>query len=238
VDQQCIHFTALFNNHQVFITLVYASNKYVVRRELWSALKNFSKNTLDKPWLIAGDFNCITNREESVGGSYNPIYSYEFNDCIHQLGLLQPFHHGNSLSWTNNQSGSKAIFRRLDRCLINTKFSQVFNAHFQYLSKAYSDHAPMVISNSQHDHHPHIFRFLNMWTSHPTFNGVVASIWNTNIRENSYDTMTIKLKLLKSHLKSWNTLVFGNITDKIDSLETRLDLVEQSYTLTPNDHNL
>jgi hypothetical protein len=124
VDKQCIHLSTSLYNTQFFITIVYASYNYISRRELWGALNNFSNTSKDYPWLICGDFNCITDINETLGGAFNPQATDEFNDCIHSLGLLQPHHHGNVYSWSNNQGGDNAIFKRLDRCLINTKFCQ------------------------------------------------------------------------------------------------------------------
>jgi hypothetical protein len=74
-----------------------------------------------------------------------------------------------------------------------------------------------------------------MWTSHPTFNDLVKSSWNSNVDANGMDTLPVKLKILKQQLKIWNKTTFGNINSKLDQLESLVNDLQIEFTYRPSD---
>ena len=66
-----------FMNTEVFwISVVYASCDYVLRRSLWDHLIG-----VDMPWVVVGDFNSILSSEERNGGAFPSLITMqEFGD--------------------------------------------------------------------------------------------------------------------------------------------------------------
>lgn len=52
-------------------TLVYAKCTAAERQSLWFSLC-LLHSQLDGPWLVAGDFNCVLNADEKLGGNHPP----------------------------------------------------------------------------------------------------------------------------------------------------------------------
>ncbi|XP_020598088.1 uncharacterized protein LOC110037721 [Phalaenopsis equestris] len=73
-----------------------------------------------------------------------------------------------------------AIWERLDRMLGNDAwFNQFLLTFVTHLSLAGSDHRPMLINITSTDNHTSSppFRYLNMWTAHPSYNKYIADLW-------------------------------------------------------------
>lgn len=87
-------------------------------RRLWRELEGLNVGL--EPWLVIGNFNCIRNVEERIGGKPRlSITMQEFNQCIDKCGLLELRHSGGSMSCTNGQSGSNRKWAKLDQALVN-----------------------------------------------------------------------------------------------------------------------
>lgn len=54
-----------------------------------------------------------------------------------------------------------------------------------------------------------------MSTSHVGFLELVSSIWNFSITGNLMVKVILKLKMVKSTLKTWNKVVFGNFHQQV-----------------------
>ena len=66
---------------------VYAKCTRVGRRQLWEAMEAVSTG-YQGPWMVAGDFNIISNVNELSGGAPpNPQSMEEFNDAVFNCEL-------------------------------------------------------------------------------------------------------------------------------------------------------
>jgi hypothetical protein len=108
---------------------------------------------------------------------------------------------------------------------------------YTYINKTFSDHAPILIANSNSDVGPKIFRFLNMWTNHPTFNQLILSLWTKYPTSTSMEALAYKLKMIKIQLKEWNKRTFGDINVKLDHQENLVNSLEQLYIQNPIESN-
>jgi len=71
----------------------------------------------------------------------------DFNDSISSANLMDAGFLGSQFTWSNNQEGQSCIRARLDRCFINSGWLAQFpHTVIQHLSRALSDHAPLLIS--------------------------------------------------------------------------------------------
>ncbi|XP_039009143.1 uncharacterized protein LOC120137444 [Hibiscus syriacus] len=72
---------------------------------------------------------------------------------------------------------------------------------------------------------PKPFKFFNFWTLHPTFWSVVKQSWHPTIFGNSMLILFLKLKRLKTSLKSFNNSCFSEISNRVKS--KRIELEQQ-----------
>lgn len=56
-------------NFSCLISVVYASNDMVSRRQLWSSLCSAAFLAAGTPWTAIGDFNTVLSPDENVGGA-------------------------------------------------------------------------------------------------------------------------------------------------------------------------
>ncbi|XP_075103192.1 uncharacterized protein LOC142177960 [Nicotiana tabacum] len=146
---------------------------------------------------------------------------------------------GSIYTWWNGRAEEDCIFKRLDRCMANIEFQQMFpGIEVTHLPKIGSDHCPMllkcdletiVIKKS--------FRFLNFWTKHPTFKDVVNANWNTDFEANPFTLFNHKLKKVKKGLSLWSKSTYGDIFKKISSLEEVFKVHEAQFEINPTRAN-
>nr|XP_009626052.1 uncharacterized protein LOC104116818 [Nicotiana tomentosiformis] len=84
---------------------------------------------MEFPWLVGGDFNVIVSEEVKYGGMLAYIHEVEdFAHCNNICNLFDLGYKGSLYTWWNGRSGDDFIFKRLDRCLGNLKFLELFPA--------------------------------------------------------------------------------------------------------------
>ena len=129
LNDQVIHCKISFpsNNKYVFCSFVYAANKYIDRRVLWSSLKHFKDFVCDDPWIIGGDFNVMLNLNEStVGSSRFSIGMEDFHDCINCLEIQDINCNGLNYTWNQKPRGKNGILKKLDRVMGNCRLFDDF----------------------------------------------------------------------------------------------------------------
>lgn len=76
----------LYENLQVFVSMIYAKCQYQAHRELWGLLQQDIPR--DAHWLGIGDFNVIRSEDECCGGRPPlQVAMDDFNDLIDLCGL-------------------------------------------------------------------------------------------------------------------------------------------------------
>ncbi|XP_061363078.1 uncharacterized protein LOC133306728 [Gastrolobium bilobum] len=195
---------------------VYASPREENRKELWDDLLNISLHC-NGPWLVAGDFNEIANRDEKEGGCrVNLNRCSNFANVLHNCKLLDLGGSGPWFTW----KGPKflhldRVFKRLDRACANASWKTTFtDAGVKVLPRIYSDHSPILVylTNLDTGWKNRPFRFEIAWMEHYNFTQFLARSWNVvkDTRTNLHD--------LTPNLKRWNKVVFGNIFNRKTNL--------------------
>ncbi|XP_019232974.1 PREDICTED: uncharacterized protein LOC109213617 [Nicotiana attenuata] len=77
------------------------------------------------------------------------------------------------------------------------------------------------------------FRFLNFWIKHPTFKDVVKDNWKVDFVGDPFYMFNQKLKRLKKALTAWSRITYGNIFQKIASLEEVVIVHEAEFERNP-----
>ncbi|KAF5481361.1 hypothetical protein F2P56_002018 [Juglans regia] len=213
------------------LTAVYAKCTMAEGRLLWDDLG--SQNLGSHPCVFLGDFNIIRNDSEMMRGRPQPSMAMEdFNNWIHQGGLIEMATKGSMLTWCNGQSGLAHSWARLDRALMDSSSHALFpNATCSYLPRYTSDHAPMFIELKKD---PFIygstsFRFQQMWVDHHSFLDCVWVGWDFRVEGSAIQILTRKLKPTKVVLREWNKRVFGHTLGRIDALEKQVEEIEQQF---------
>ncbi|XP_075099497.1 uncharacterized protein LOC142176265 [Nicotiana tabacum] len=227
-------------SHVEFVlTLIYAKCDAIERIELWDSLYAMARD-MDAPWLVGGDLNVIRDEKEKFGGipvSLNEID--DFRHCINTCNLFDLGFKGSIFTWWNGRAEEDCIFKRLDRCLANIEFQQKFpGIEVQHLSKTGSDHSPMFLKCDIET--PPIkkhFKFLNFFGEHTTFKDVVKENWSADFSANPFILFNHKLKKLKKALSLWSKATFGDIFQKIASMEEVVMVHEVEFEANPTGMN-
>lgn len=147
------------------LSTVYNSQILSDQKLLWRSLQGFS--SLPIPWLLSGDFNAISSREEHRGGNFSHYASKSsfFSDFIFSNNLFDLGFSGSRFTWCNGQEGLARRWARLDRFLANSlwllDFQRISNTH---LPRIFSDHSPLLLSAFKSAYTPKkSFRFDNCW---------------------------------------------------------------------------
>lgn len=95
----------------LFCTFVYASNSYVIRRELWQSLDMHKHFVHGRPWVIMGDFNSALFLEDMFHGSKDiNISMREFNDCVNKIEVEDANSLGLHYTWNQKPKGDWNFF--------------------------------------------------------------------------------------------------------------------------------
>ncbi|XP_074574624.1 uncharacterized protein LOC141831085 [Curcuma longa] len=217
----------------LFVSVVYAKCDCNGRKELWERLLE-ARPAMDELWMVGGDFNVITGPgEHSAGVLAKPGAVRDFNNFIMMAGLLDAGFVGDTYTWTNNR-----VWKRLDRVILSPSWgAKDFGVKVEHLSRATSDHCPLLLSFPAFGRPKSSFRFQNMWTRHDGFLLTVRLNWLLPCQGTGMKRLQIKLKRLKNHLKWWNAEVFGNIQEKVQRTESDFALAEKRFDSNPTVEN-
>ncbi|XP_070042736.1 uncharacterized protein [Nicotiana tomentosiformis] len=227
-------------DHKEFIlTLVYAKCDHIERIELWDSLYYLARD-MTIPWLVEDDFNVIWDEEEKFGGL--PVSLNEVDDFMHcmdtcnltDMGLKESIY-----NWWNERAEEDCIFKRLDRVFANMELQQLWpGLEITRLSKIGSYHCPLLLTYNP-DSVPikKSFRFLKFWTEHESYKAVVKENWQADFHANPFILFNHKIKRLKKALSTWSRVIFGDIFQKIDSLEEVVRVHEAQFELNPMRQN-
>ncbi|XP_028068131.1 uncharacterized protein LOC114270746 isoform X1 [Camellia sinensis] len=148
VSPQAIHTTIHKENYEDWvIAAVYASPDPVLCNQLWKDLEDKAE-TMDKPWLVAWDFNDYASLNEirSFSPSHNIGRTQKFFDRVNSCNLIDLGSSGPRMTCTNNRQGLTNTMERLDRAVCNAEWRTMFpEATVRVLPRTYSDHSPLVV---------------------------------------------------------------------------------------------
>ncbi|KAI0524423.1 hypothetical protein KFK09_003792 [Dendrobium nobile] len=232
---QSVHTLIEYQNLICYGSFVYAVCTRQGRLPLWDNLKIFAES-IDKPWVIGGDFNIIANLSERIGGGLpNAQAMGDFNNMFLDFNLHDIGFSGNAFTWNRG-----TMWKRLDRILFNDeRLNKIPLTYIEHLSKTLSDHSPLLLNINLSSGNMHgNFHFQNMWLLHHDFLKVVESNWSNPLYPDDniigMHRLCMKLKRLKQMLRLWNKVVFKNIFVNIAEVENKLNAIEMDYI---NDHS-
>ncbi|XP_027169406.1 uncharacterized protein LOC113769130 [Coffea eugenioides] len=234
------HLTIRVQSHlfQDFIILSYIHAKCTEwdREDLWNAL--LRDKPAFNPWFLVGNFNVVTNTEEKRGGlPFRPSEGSDFLNFMAVAGVSDAGFSGSRYTWCNNRLGTERIWKRLDRLLLCGRALELpYQIMVQHLGRDRSDHAPLLLSvGTRVDNKPRPFRFLNIWTTHPSLLGVIKDCWAHPVNGSSLQILVLKLRNVKNALKLWSRTIFRDIFEGARSAERVVTEAETAYDLDPTE---
>lgn len=170
-------------------------------RMIWDHISTFVFDNLGKPFVCLGDLNNIMCDGDTTSAKVNHYRMRTFNSYVKQCGLFDLGFSGPAYTWTNKRFSSTPVFERLDRCLANAEWCDVFpNTNVFNLPIILSDHAPILVSTESQFRRPKLnFKFENWWIMEEDFQNVAKSAWCSSINQ-SFHTRTTNLA---GTLKKW-----------------------------------
>ncbi|XP_016549177.2 uncharacterized protein LOC107848993 [Capsicum annuum] len=239
IDMEQQLYLKLLNNElskQIIITLVYVKYDSTEWVSLWDSLYLLGSGMTD-PWLATGNFNVIVDEEEKYGGLPVSISEVEdFRHCIQTYNLSDLGFKGSIFTWWNGRLDDACIFKRLDRCLGNFEFQQMFlGCDVTHLIRFGSDHSLLLLKcKVDSSQIKKSFKFLNFWITHESFLDVVHQNWNFEFVGNIFVQFNIKLNKI---LSSWSKSTYGDIFQKIGNMEDVITVLEFLFELDPSQQN-
>ena len=221
-------------NLECMVSFVYAPNDGLLKKEVWNYLASF-RNSVSKPWCLAGDFNETLSPSDRKGSSRISSSMISFKKCIDSCDLVELPLNGKKFTWSRGNAAS-----RIDRMFVTDDWLQHLPSSTLYgLPKNFSDHRPLHMLVDSTNWGPKPFRLMNCWWLNSDFGKMVQSYWNTASGTSSGKrSMSAALKLLKDRCKKWSKDVVGNTSSKITALEIEADVLDsqrESRDLSANE---
>ncbi|CAI9094510.1 OLC1v1030263C1 [Oldenlandia corymbosa var. corymbosa] len=148
VEEQFIHCSCkeMKTGKRFELTVVYAAHTAPGRISLWNDI-TAQAGSVNGPWIIVGDFNCILTPDEKLGGSVAlSSDSGSFRMVLEQSEMEEIKTHGSKYTWSNKQFGNSRILAKLDRMLVNDQWLAMYpEATAKVLTPGISDHHAILL---------------------------------------------------------------------------------------------
>ncbi|KAI9103498.1 hypothetical protein K1719_023121 [Acacia pycnantha] len=235
MEEQFIHCRMSLGGKKTLLTAVYASPNEQKRHRAWELMQNIA-NEVTEPWLLAGNFNEIRSPLEQEGGGHvSEARCRKFNDWIQDCELVDLEAKGPFFTWNGPKwEGLERVFKRLDRCLCNVIWQEVFmNAEVRVVPRVGSDHHPLVVNLNVEFTGQRVkpFRYEIAWQMHEEFDDFIKGCWKNreDVHMLSYPShLQGQLSDLQLQLKQWHKEVFGNIENRKRRVLNRLNGIQKN----------
>ncbi|XP_042016190.1 uncharacterized protein LOC121764200 [Salvia splendens] len=210
-----------------FVSVVYGKCFREGRLEMWDKLWEIAASLDGLPWLVGGDFNTFVSEEERQGGVRKRTREMlDFAEAISDCQLLDVGADGPKFTWARGN-----VFERLDRVLLGEGWANMFEStRVSNLPRILSDHCPLLVeARLPEPRAKPSFRFQNMWVRHHLFLNEVDRCWREGTGTRGMINMQIKLSRLKSSLKIWNRVIFGNVFEGLKKAEVEAKEAMERY---------
>uniref|UniRef100_A0A5B6YUZ1 Reverse transcriptase domain-containing protein n=1 Tax=Davidia involucrata TaxID=16924 RepID=A0A5B6YUZ1_DAVIN len=226
---------------EFYVSFIYGSNDYLVRRQLWSQLRGLVGAFGQTPWILLGDFNVVRSHEEKTGGrGIDSGEVEEFNSCLYNVGVDDLNGKGRWLTWDNQRDGNDNIQSKLDRVLVNNEWMQKFpNSECFYDSPGVSDHCPILCTiDTKWKLKRGPFRFYTYWMQHREFAQILHNSWTEPVSGNPMLRVSLKLKRLKVELKLFDKKFYSRISQRTCEAREKMNNIQDLVGMYPQDQRL
>ncbi|KAK4380902.1 hypothetical protein Sango_3019300 [Sesamum angolense] len=201
--------------------------------------KSLSNSIFDEPWLVLGDFNTVIDDSEVCGQAADTSASMnEFRNCIMDAGLLQLPFTGCPYTWHNCSEGTRSLWKRLDRMLVNEVWLETWpSSSYTSALPSTSDNSPLIINGANRAAYHSVFRFENYLAKQSGFLDSVKDIWRHKISGTTMYEVVCKLKALKCVFHQQRKLK-GTLTENVRLAKSFLDKAQKLFEAHKEDYLL
>ncbi|KAF8658077.1 hypothetical protein HU200_059542 [Digitaria exilis] len=193
--------TLLSDGASLTITNVYAPTARSEKIRFLAELETIAAMT-SGPWMIIGDFNLTRSPTDKNKGPFNHSEAHLFNDTINTLALLEIPLVDRAFTWSNKRDNPTLV--RLDRCFINLDWDAFFpNTCLTSLTRATSDHVPLLLSASNSILKCASFWFENSWIHYKTFRDQLNAVIDSPYSGHLSKSFVARLKACRKACRSW-----------------------------------
>uniref|UniRef100_A0A803LW18 Uncharacterized protein n=1 Tax=Chenopodium quinoa TaxID=63459 RepID=A0A803LW18_CHEQI len=164
------------------------------------------KLSIDSPWVVLGDFNCILEAEERIGAPVSWREMADFRAYIEDCDLSDMKYSGNFYTWNNKQTSEVGDF----------------------------DHCPGIVHvypEQQVGKKP--FRYFNMWSKRSEFRDLVLGAWHNEVEGTPMYKIVKKLKMVKKSLIELNKFGCQNVEIQYNLAKQKLDSCQSALHSNP-----
>lgn len=224
------------SNLKFGLVCIYGDPYHRQTDRIWNDVASFVYDNPSLPILCIGDMNELLYDMDKSSPNINRSRLYAFRSLVKNCGLFDLGFSGPTYTWTNKRFSSKPTFERLDRCLVNAEWCEMFpvsNVYNMPLFHCYSDHAAILLStNGPARKIKKHFKFENWWLKEEDFYSYAKSVWSTS-KNKSFSNRT---NHLAGSLKIWCKKK-KPLQQELNKLEEQLKQI-QSKPWDNQDHNL
>ncbi|XP_074270950.1 uncharacterized protein LOC141594862 [Silene latifolia] len=179
-----------------YLCCVYGEPNHTKRGVVWESFTNLL-NSLDKPFLLIGDFNQVEYSSDKLEGDNltrgADLFSYWKNTiCLMDIPFKGP-----RFTWCNNRESPHRIYERLDKVFASNDWLFIFpNTFIKHLPIQISDHAPIILcTNMVLYTKKKVYRLETWCFDYAECNSLIKERWEKN--DNGDDSQEIGGLFLK-----------------------------------------
>ncbi|XP_057774892.1 uncharacterized protein LOC130993874 [Salvia miltiorrhiza] len=229
-SDQSVIVDCIWQTYNFRVAIIHGANDQILRRQLWHDLLHFTSGNT----VFIGDFNAVKGSNERIS-SRSPSRSSCLDFCafIDDSQFIESPTEGIRFTWSGRRFLPCHVESILDRAFFSKGFVDLCDSIVTTaLPRLTSDHSPLVLqcrhvtpSGIRH------FRFLNMWTLHPSFLDMVKNSWTVAVHTRCpILCVMLKLKKLCYDIKVWNKDVFGNVDNSIGEFQNHLAVTQNQIS--------
>ena len=149
----------------------------------WELLRRLGTAN-SEPWLVAGDFNEITEPSEKTGTYMRPLPQMEaFYQVLFECNLQDMGFLGSPFTWYNRRGENDLVLARLDRGVCNNEWASLYPSfRIRYISFASSNHSTIAIDlmgeAPNHVRRKKLFRFDHTWVKLEGCEDKIREAWS------------------------------------------------------------
>jgi endonuclease/exonuclease/phosphatase family metal-dependent hydrolase len=132
-----------------YLVCIYGDPYHRQTSAIWEDVAAFVHDNSTLPMLCMGDMNELLYDMDKNSLNINRSRMYGFRSFVKKCGLFDLGFNGPAYTWTSKRFASKPTFERLDRCLVNADWCDVFpisNVYNLPIIHSISDHAAILLS--------------------------------------------------------------------------------------------
>lgn len=212
-----IHGICKLSNRHFACFNVYAPQSSLQKALLCSNLKDKLRIYKDISVVLLGDFNCVLSKTERENCKYRKTDIEGFRNFVKESDLIDVKLLNSSFTWfgpSNKRS-------KLDRAGINQEWASSGSWVLLSLRRKNSDHKPLMLKCSSSNWGPRPFKFFNCWIQDNHLLDNLCAMWKTSRSKGL--TLCAMFKEIREYARGWNKTQFGNIHQRIETLEKELE---------------